>query len=57
MNLSLIVDQIPSYPFTRQLTGLFDPIGKLAFIKLISLVNIKIADFFLLGLAWREWLQ
>ena len=46
-----------SHLFAGQLAGLLHPSGDLSFVELVVLVDVKIAHFFLLGLAGRDRTQ
>src|SRR5262245_4101763 len=47
----------PSHAFARQLAGLLHPIGKLTFVELVVLVDVKVAYVLVLGLAGRHRTQ
>lgn len=43
--------------FAAQLAGLFHPLGELNFVERVILVDVEVAHFFMLGLAWRHGAQ
>jgi len=46
-----------SHLFAGQLAGFLHPSGDLSFVELVVLVDVRIAHFFLLGLAGRDRTQ